>query len=178
LTSPRVVREACLGMQRGAHHPLVVAEPDNGLSGPIRDRHWVWDPLVSARSHALEHEAIASGRRRSDAPPRASVEWARSRSGLDCCREAWLWLRRVVVRWRGRRSIGRLRRARRLRECCTRRCAPARPGGLPSVRDLVVSHRRSRRWPPTSRSLAGPQSPPLHGTLLGRRPPSSVRQPS
>src|SRR5690606_10423828 len=39
-------------------------------------------------------------------------------------------------------------------------------GGSPSVRDLVVSHRRSRRWPPTSRHHAGPQSPPLHGTLL------------
>ena len=38
-------------------------------------------------------------------------------------------------------------------------------GGSPSVRDLVVSHRRSRRWPPTSRHHAGPQTPPLPGTL-------------
>jgi hypothetical protein len=34
------------------------------------------------------------------------------------------------------------------------------------VRLLVDSHRRSRRWPPTSRRLAEPQTPPLDGTLL------------
>src|SRR4051794_15052511 len=40
-------------------------------------------------------------------------------------------------------------------------------GGSPSVCLLVVSHRRSRRWPPTSRSLAvGPQTPPPQRTLL------------
>src|SRR3954463_4635952 len=51
-------------------------------------------------------------------------------------------------------------------------------GGSPSVRDLVVSHRRSRRWPPTSRSPAvGPQTPPPHGTLLrGEVPPGLGRE--
>jgi hypothetical protein len=40
-------------------------------------------------------------------------------------------------------------------------------GGSPSVCLLVVTHRRSRRWPPTSRSpAAGPQTPPPQGTLL------------
>ncbi|UUW88757.1 cytochrome c biogenesis protein ResB [Pimelobacter simplex] len=50
-------------------------------------------------------------------------------------------------------------------------------GGSPSVRDLVVSHRRSRRWPPTSRSpAADPQTPPLHGTLLrGAQQRTTVR---
>lgn len=46
-------------------------------------------------------------------------------------------------------------------------------GGTPSVRHLVVSHRRSRRWPPTSPDPAAePQTPPHHGTLLQGRPRS------
>lgn len=43
-------------------------------------------------------------------------------------------------------------------------------GGSASVCDLVDSHRRSRRWPPTSGSPAvGPRTPLPQGTLLWRR---------